>query len=122
MAGRARRNHGGSVRKLPSGRFQVRVRDQVTNKLVTLGTHPTKADADAALRAARRLPPWIYGQGGAEVCLGEWANELLAAVDALHGPRGLYVINMAIRATWGTGSASTAPPSCSSGWISEAMA
>lgn len=51
MARRARRHHGGSVRKLASGRWQVRVYDRSSGRHVSAGTYPTKADADAALAA-----------------------------------------------------------------------
>jgi integrase len=49
---RARRRHGGSVRKLASGRWQVRVYDRAAGRHVSAGTHATKADADAALADA----------------------------------------------------------------------
>ncbi|HUG85632.1 MAG TPA: hypothetical protein VMM13_13780, partial [Euzebya sp.] len=69
MAGKARRNRGGTVRKLTSGRYQVRVRDQATNRLVSIGTYPRKADADAALRAAlteQDHGTWINPEVGGE--------------------------------------------------------
>lgn len=46
------RRTGGSVRKLPSGRWQVRVRDRATGRLVPSGTYATKADADVELARA----------------------------------------------------------------------
>lgn len=53
MAKGARRQSGGSIRQLGSGRWQVRVRERATGRYVTLGTYPTKADADAALAVAK---------------------------------------------------------------------
>ena len=52
MAGKTRRTHGGTIRKLPSGRWQVRVLDRATGRHVAVGTFPTKADANAALTRA----------------------------------------------------------------------
>jgi integrase len=46
------RRMSGSVRIRPSGRYQARVRDPLTNHLVSLGTYATKADADRALTLA----------------------------------------------------------------------
>ena len=48
MATRHRRTPG-SVRQRESGRWQARLRDPVTNRMVSLGMFPTKADADKAL-------------------------------------------------------------------------
>ena len=42
----------GTVRKLPSGRYQARLRRGDTGRQETVGTYRSKADADAALRAA----------------------------------------------------------------------
>jgi integrase len=47
-----RRHHGGTVRQLPSGRWQARVYDDGTGKHVSAGTFPTKADAKVALTQA----------------------------------------------------------------------
>ena len=49
MAGR---RTSGSVRKRSSGRWQARVTDPTTGRLVGLGTFPTKAQADRKLAAA----------------------------------------------------------------------
>ena len=48
----ARRRIAGSVRRLPSGRWQARIRDPRTNRLESLGSFPTKADADRAVAVA----------------------------------------------------------------------
>lgn len=47
-----RRRVSGSVRRRPSGRWQARLRDPLTNALVSLGTFPSKADADRSLALA----------------------------------------------------------------------
>lgn len=47
-----RRHHGGTVRQLPSGRWQARVYDDGTGKHVSAGTFPTKGDAQVALTQA----------------------------------------------------------------------
>ena len=56
------RRHAGAIRKLPSGRYQARLRDPGTNRLVPLGTYDTKADADAAVsdpQAQQRRGAWV---------------------------------------------------------------
>lgn len=74
MATRRRRTTG-SVRRLPSGRWQARIRDPRTNMLESLGSFDTKADADRAVAVAttdglrglwasptlgkRRLADWV---------------------------------------------------------------
>jgi hypothetical protein len=50
---RRTRRHAGAIRKLPSGRYQARLRDPLTNRLITLGSFPSVADADAAITKAR---------------------------------------------------------------------
>jgi hypothetical protein len=52
MARAKRRHHGGTVRQLPSGRWQVRVYDHATGKHVSAGTFPSKADAKVGLTQA----------------------------------------------------------------------
>lgn len=49
---RRSRGTGGGARKLPSGRWQVRVNDRATGQRVVVGVFPTKADADLALAQA----------------------------------------------------------------------
>src|SRR6478735_8547540 len=46
------RRQSGAIRKLPSGRYQARVREVGTGRVVPLGTFRTKADADLAVKAA----------------------------------------------------------------------
>jgi integrase len=72
---RARRHHGGSVRELKSGRWQVRVHDRATGRHVALGTYPTKEEANAAL--ARAV---------ADQDRGKWVRP-----DRAHIPVGDYV-------------------------------
>ena len=83
-----RRLHGGTIRKLPSGRWQVRVRDQGTGKLTSLGTFGTKSDANVALAQAvadRSRGSWVSPERG-RVTLGEWAGRWMAQHPKL-GPR-----------------------------------
>jgi integrase len=70
-----RRRTTGSVRRLPSGRWQARIRDPRTNRLESLGSFEAKADADRAVAVAttdglrglwasptlgkRRLADWV---------------------------------------------------------------
>lgn len=80
MAGKARRTRGGSVRKLPSGRWQVRVRDAGTGELVSVGTFATKADADLAVARAtadQSRGGWV-DPNRSRVTLGEYAERWLA--------------------------------------------
>jgi integrase len=49
---RKRRHSGGSIRELKSGRWQVRVYDRAAGRHVSIGTYPTKQDANAALAEA----------------------------------------------------------------------
>jgi hypothetical protein len=73
---RARRHHGGSIRELKSGRWQVRVYDRATGRHVTLGTFPTKEDANASLAAAvadQNRGKWVTPQRGL-VPVGEYCQ------------------------------------------------
>ncbi len=77
MAGRARRQSGGSIRRLKSGRWQARVRERATGRYVTLGTFVTKADADAALTTAKRdvLHGGFVAPERGRVTLAEYADD-----------------------------------------------
>lgn len=90
---RARRAHGGTIRRLASGRWQVRVRDKATNRLVSLGTFPTKADANAALTGAaadNQRGGFVAPERG-RVTLKVYAEEWLAGHPSLSpGTRDLY--------------------------------
>lgn len=89
MARRVRRNTGGNVRKLPSGRYQVRVRDQATNRLVPLGTCATKADADAKLRVAlsqQERGSWISPHAGTDT-VGEYVADWITNNRRITSPR-----------------------------------
>lgn len=73
------RRHAGAIRKLPSGRYQARLRDPLTNRLVTLGTYATKADADAAVtdsQAAQRRGLWVDPRKSATT-FASWAHQWL---------------------------------------------
>ena len=48
----ASRRQSGSVRRLPSGRWQARIRDPLTNELLSIGIFRTKAGADQAVALA----------------------------------------------------------------------
>jgi integrase len=74
---RARRQHGGNVRQLPSGRWQVRVLDQAAGKHVSVGTYATKQDANAALAQAvadQSRGAWVAPEKG-RVTVGTYAAE-----------------------------------------------
>lgn len=84
---RARRRHGGSVRKLASGRWQVRVYDPAIGKHVAVGTFARKGDADAALTdavAERQRGRWVDPAKG-RARLGEFIDEWIEANPRL-GP------------------------------------
>ncbi|HVM14914.1 MAG TPA: tyrosine-type recombinase/integrase [Egibacteraceae bacterium] len=85
---RARRHHGGSIRALTSGRWQVRVHDRATGRHVTLGTFPTKEDANAALSAAvadQNRGKWVTPQRG-QVPLAAYCQQWIDEHTGL-GPR-----------------------------------
>ncbi len=74
------RRDGGSVRRLPSGRWQVRVRDRATGRLVPLGTYAAKGDATIALARAvadQSRGAWIDPRRSA-LTLAEYAQRWLA--------------------------------------------
>lgn len=76
MAGR---RTTGSVRKRSSGRWQARVTDPATGRLVGLGTFSTKAEADRALAAAmtdQGRGGWV-DPGRGKVRLSEYAWDWL---------------------------------------------
>jgi integrase len=85
--GRTRRPTG-AVRKLPSGRYQARLRDPLNNRLVPLGTYATKADADAAIAdgvASQRRGVWVDPRKS-RMTFGTWAQHWLES-DATTRPR-----------------------------------
>ena len=53
MPRRKRPQRTGSVRKLPSGKFQARVSDPLTGRQVGIGTFDTRDDAEDAIARAR---------------------------------------------------------------------
>ena len=78
MATRHRRTSG-SVRQRESGRWQARVRDPVTNRMISLGVFSTKADADRALALAaadQTRGAWIDPARG-KTTLAEYADTWL---------------------------------------------
>jgi integrase len=77
---RARRQQGGTVRRLPSGRWQARVLDRTTNAYASLGTYAAKQDANAALTRAvadQSRGAWVSPARG-KVALGVYAAEWIA--------------------------------------------
>ncbi|HUH07432.1 MAG TPA: site-specific integrase [Egibacteraceae bacterium] len=85
---RARRHHGGSIRELKSGRWQVRVHDRATGRHVPLGTFPTKEDANAALAASvadQNRGKWVTPQRG-QVPVGDYCQRWIDEHTGL-GPR-----------------------------------
>lgn len=95
MATRARRHDGGSIRRLPSGKWQVRIRDKATRGMVSLGTFATKADANAALTVASadmQRGGFVSPDRG-RVTLATYARDWLANHPRLApGTRDLYRI------------------------------
>jgi len=83
----------GTVRKVPSGRWQARIRDGGTNRLVPLGTFPTKAAADEAISMARGQQSrglWVKPSAG-KVTLATYADGWLARrADLRPRTRELY--------------------------------
>lgn len=72
MAGR---RQFGSLRRLPSGRWQARLEDPATGRSVSLGSFTTKADADRTLAltlADRTRGAWVDPRQG-RLTLGEYA-------------------------------------------------
>ena len=53
MARKRKQRQSGAVRRLPSGRYQARLREPATNKMVSLGTFATIGAADRALAEAQ---------------------------------------------------------------------
>ena len=79
MARKGTRRQFGAVRRLPSARFQARVRDTSTNKIVSLGTYPTKTDADTAIalaQADQTRGAWVDPRRG-RVTLADYADRWL---------------------------------------------
>jgi integrase len=75
------RRHAGAIRKLPSERYQARVRHPITNELVTLGTFPSKADADSAVadaQALQRRGTWVDPRRS-QTNFSAWAQQWMEA-------------------------------------------
>lgn len=76
----ARRRTSGSVRQRPSGRWQARVRDPLSGRMVALGTFGAKADADRAVTLAladQSRAAWIDPARG-RLLLADYARAWLA--------------------------------------------
>jgi hypothetical protein len=78
VAGRRPKRTFGSIRDLPSNRYQVRVRDPRTNRRFSVGTYGTRREAEAALVAelakqqqGRAVPP-ARGAITLNAWVGEW--------------------------------------------------
>lgn len=79
------RRIAGAVRQLPSGRWQARVRDPITNRLVSLGSFTTAAEADAALSRASTdqvRGAWVRPERS-RLTLGEWSERWYATTTNL---------------------------------------
>jgi hypothetical protein len=75
-----RRRQSGSIRRLPSGRYQVRLEETGTGTRIPLGTFRTKREAELALNAAdvdKARGSWTDPRRG-EVTLGTYAAAWLA--------------------------------------------
>lgn len=74
-----RRRMAGSVRRRDSGRWQARIRDPMSGRLVGLGTFKTKADADRAVALAltdQTRGGWVDPAGG-RVTVADYAYSWL---------------------------------------------
>ena len=80
-----RRRTAGSVRRLPSGRWQARIRDPRTNRLESLGSFDAKADADRAVAIA--ITDGLRGQWASPALgrrrLADWDAEWWATTTDL---------------------------------------
>jgi integrase len=80
-----RRRTAGSVRRLPSGRWQARIRDPRTNLLESLGSFDSKADADRAVAVA--ITDGLRGQWASPALgtrrLADWVDEWWATTTDL---------------------------------------
>lgn len=74
----------GSIRRLPSGKYQARIRDGVTNERVSLGSFTTKADANAAIAAA-----------STDQARGAWVNPNKGRVSGSSGFSGVRSTRLA---------------------------
>lgn len=75
----ATRRVSGTIRKLSSGRYQARLRRGETGRQETVGTYRSKADADAALRAAEAAQAagrWVDPARG-RITLRQYADSWL---------------------------------------------
>jgi len=122
MATRRRRTSG-SVRQRESGRWQARVRDPVTNRMVSLGMFPTKADADKALALAaadQTRGAWI-DPGRGKTTLAEYAEAWLGNHPTLRPrTRRLYsdLLRLHILPVLGTMELGRITPAAVRGWHS----
>jgi integrase len=121
------RRRFGSVRKLPSGRWQVRFRDPETNQLRTAEeTYPTKTDADLALtliEADITRKTWTDPNAG-KVNLGDYAADWLRDRDLAARTRERYegVIRLHIRPALGRGTLADLTPARVRSWRTELLA
>lgn len=102
MSGRTKRHGEGSFRRLPSGKWQVRMWDQAVHKRVSLGTYATKADANVALAVAttdRLRGGYVHPDRGL-IALKEYARDWLdhhptaspATRDLYEGLLGTHIL------------------------------
>lgn len=107
----ARRRTSGSVRRRSSGRWQARVRDPLSGRMVALGTFDTKADADRAVtlaQADQSRAAWVDPARGRQALrdyawswladrphLRPWTRELYEGLLRLHVLPGLGDLELA---------------------------
>src|SRR4051794_35297422 len=93
MAPKPKKRSNGSIRKLPSGMYQARVRNPLTGDLVSIGTFKLKGDADTAISLAladQLRGAWV-DRRRAEVSLATYAtNWLVGRPDLRPRTRELY--------------------------------
>lgn len=78
MPRRKRPQRTGSVRKLPSGKFQARVSDPLTGRQVGIGTFDTRDDAEDAIARARSEQAQGLWTGTGKSTVGDWLTHWVA--------------------------------------------
>lgn len=87
----AKRRQSGSIRRLPSGNFQARIRD-AAGRMVPLGAFPTKADAGRAITLAtadQTRGAWVDPRRG-RIILAAYASDWVATRALRPRTRELY--------------------------------
>lgn len=78
MPRRKRPQRTGSVRKLPSGKFQARVSDPLTGRQVGIGTFASRDEAEDAIARARTEQAQGLWTGTSKSTVGDWLTHWVA--------------------------------------------